>query len=83
VFRWALQQLFAMLMLLAVSTTSHFGRQEPEKAKPSGVEQERIAIASVEDEWLNALNRADVNAIAELLERGFYATRPGFRSIRE
>jgi len=68
--------LFVILMLSAVSPIGFFGQQRAGDVKKSVVEQEKTAIARLENKWLVALNNADINAIAEVLDEDFARPAP-------
>jgi len=68
--------LFVILMLSAVSPMGFFGQQRAGDVKKNVAEQEKTAIARLENKWLVALNNADVNAIAEVLDEDFARPAP-------
>jgi ketosteroid isomerase-like protein len=70
--------LLVMLMVVAILTTSLLGDQGVEKTTEHGVEQAKTAVTHLEEKWLNALNKADVNAIAEVLAEDFVRPAPDF-----
>lgn len=59
------------------ATTVVFAQQVDSKSKTRALGQEKANIARLEKEWLNALNRPDVNAILR-----FCWTGSGFSSFR-
>lgn len=67
---------FVVLVIAIGSTTTLLAQQVAEKSKNSEVEREKAAVAHLEDEWLNALNNANVNAIAEVLADDFVRPAP-------
>ena len=56
-----------ILTLAAISATPLLAQKGDVKVQVSEVERHKTAVADLEGEWLNALNKADVNAIAEVL----------------
>jgi len=71
---WIRESLSVFVMIPAILSASLLGQKGPEKATDREVEQAKAAVAHLEEEWLNGLNKADVNAIAEVLADDF--TRP-------
>jgi ketosteroid isomerase-like protein len=67
--------LSVILTVAAISATILLGERSAD-AKERDVQQERAAVAHVEEEWLRALNEADVNAIAEVLADDFIRPAP-------
>lgn len=63
-------------MILTLPTSNLFSQQGIEKVKGGNEEDEKTAVAHVENEWLDALNKADVNAIAEILAEDFSRPAP-------
>jgi ketosteroid isomerase-like protein len=63
-------------MVMIVASTALLAQQVPEKSKNSGLERERAAVAKLEDQWLTALNNADVDAIAKILGDDFLRPAP-------
>lgn len=63
--------LFLVLTLSVFSSPTFFGQQSIEKANLTRVEQDKTAVAHLEQKWLNALNDANVNAISEVLADDF------------
>ena len=67
---------FVVLVIAIASTTTLLAQQVPEKSKNGEVEREKAAVAHLEDEWLHALNNANINAIAEVLADDFVRPAP-------
>jgi ketosteroid isomerase-like protein len=73
---WILRGSLSVLLIATAFSTSLLGQRDPQKANETGVEQAMAAVARVEAEWLNALNKADLNAIAEVLGDDFIGPDP-------
>jgi len=71
-----LKYLFVMLIVSLVSAASLFGQPRAENVKESEAEQAKTAIVRLENEWLHALNNADVNVIAGILAEDFARPAP-------
>jgi ketosteroid isomerase-like protein len=65
-----------ILTLAAISATPLLAQKGDVKVKASEVERDKTAVADLEEKWLNALNKADVNAIAEVLADDFVRPAP-------
>ncbi len=77
--------LIALLILSMLIITNLFGYKSTEN--PTGAEDEdgkaKTAVAHVEQVWLNALNRADVNRVAGILADDFCSSGSGSGSVRQ
>jgi ketosteroid isomerase-like protein len=68
----SLNLLSVSLMIATILSASPLAQQ----ATGHEDEQAKAAVAHLEEEWLNALNKADVNAIAEILGDDFIRPDP-------
>jgi hypothetical protein len=68
--------LAVIFMVASVSTITLWGDQGAENATDREVKQAETAVAHLEEEWLKALNQADVNSIAEILADDFVRPAP-------
>jgi ketosteroid isomerase-like protein len=65
-----------ILTLVAISATPLPAQKNNVKVKASEVDLDKTAVADLEEEWLKALDQADVNAIAEVLADDFVRPAP-------
>jgi len=64
------------LILAAISTSTLAAQHATQNARERDVEREKTAVAHLEDEWLSALNRADVKTIGRVLADDFLRPSP-------
>jgi len=77
-FRTFQRVLFVVSVIAVFSITPVSTQQFGGKTESSVLEREKAAVASVENEWINALNSANVNAIAEILADDFVRPVPDY-----
>jgi ketosteroid isomerase-like protein len=69
--------LLPIILTLAVAAATPLSAQKGDaNAKASEAERDKAAVADLEQQWLNALNKADVNTIAEVLADDFVRPAP-------
>ena len=72
-----LEQTWSVILVITIgSTTTLLAQQVADNSKNSELERDKAAIAQLEDEWLTALNKADVDAIAKILADDFVRPAP-------
>jgi ketosteroid isomerase-like protein len=66
-----------VVLVVGLATPTIFlAEQATGKSEESGSDEAKAAVANLEDVWLNALNNADVRAIAEVLADDFIRPAP-------
>jgi ketosteroid isomerase-like protein len=68
--------LSVIFMVASVLTITRWEDQGAENATDREVKQAETAVAHLEEQWLNALNKAEVNTIAEILADDFVRPAP-------
>jgi ketosteroid isomerase-like protein len=64
--------LLSIILTVAVISATPLSAQNADvKVKASEVERDKTAVADLEEEWLDALNKVDVNAIADIVADDF------------
>src|SRR5580704_18716898 len=71
-----LRLLLSFILTVVALSTALMCHEGDEEATRHEIEREKAALAHIEEEWLNALNKADVNAIAEVLADDFLRPIP-------
>lgn len=70
------QSCVVILVVSIASTTTLLAQQVADKSKHSELEGKKAAVAQLEDEWLAALNNANVDAIAKIIADDFVRPAP-------
>jgi ketosteroid isomerase-like protein len=71
-----LRRLVRVILAVTAVSITVLGHSRDEEAENRKLEDAKAAVAQVEEEWLIALNKADVNAIAGILAEDFLRPAP-------